>query len=71
MQKHTGSADAPERAASQILRPDLKEAARAFFAGIPFVAIGYLDAQGRPGGTLVSGAPGFTWSPDPLLLRVD
>jgi uncharacterized protein len=44
---------------------------RAFFAQLPFVVLGAVDAQGRPWATLVEGRPGFMQStqPDQLTLN--
>lgn len=71
MQELVGSAEVLERAASRILRASLSDQMRAFFPRLPFLAIGFVDAEGDPWSTLLPGPPGFVGSPEPTLLRVD
>jgi hypothetical protein len=44
---------------------------RDFYAQLPFVVLGSVDPAGDVWATLVSGRPGFAWSPEPRLLAID
>ncbi len=54
------------------IRTYLPEQHRAFYAELPFMVLGGLDANGQPWATLRVGEPGFVFSPDPkrCVLRV-
>jgi uncharacterized protein len=75
---HRGELETQERAGvreraealGNMFRPYLLEQHRAFFAALPFVLVGSLDAAGRPWASWLSGAPGFASSPDPHTLWV-
>lgn len=71
LQQAAGSAEMLAPLAPRILRPSLSEQARGFFAQLPFVVLGFLDAHSRPWATILPGYPGFAWSPDKLSLRVE
>jgi uncharacterized protein len=43
---------------------------REFFAQLPFVVLGTVDASRRPWASILCGAPGFLTSPDSRVLRV-
>lgn len=43
---------------------------QAFFAALPFVLVASVDDDGWPTAQVVSGAPGFVDSPDPVTLRI-
>lgn len=43
---------------------------RLFFAQLPFLVAGTLDATGAPTATLLTGRPGFVQSPDPTTLAI-
>lgn len=43
---------------------------RAFFAQLPYVFVGAVDADGWPLATLLAGRPGFVQSPDPVTLHI-
>lgn len=43
---------------------------RTFFAQLPFALLGVVDRAGNPWATILSGAPGFLWSPDPRVLLI-
>lgn len=52
------------------IRDHMPDQHRAFFAMLPFLALGTLDADGRPAASLLVGDPGFAASPDPQTLRI-
>jgi predicted pyridoxine 5'-phosphate oxidase superfamily flavin-nucleotide-binding protein len=52
------------------LRSFMTEQHRAFFAGLPFLVIGSVDAQGRPWASILFNRPGFATSTDPVTLNV-
>jgi uncharacterized protein len=54
----------------RLLRDFMPEQHRAFFAELPFLVAGTLDAEGQPWATLVAGPVGFAHSPTPQLLRL-
>lgn len=54
-----------ERLGRRMIRDHLPEQHRAFYAQLPFVVVGAVDARGRPWASLLTGAPGFARSPDP------
>ena len=53
------------------MRPFMPEQHRDFFAGLPYLFIATADAAGWPVASVLSGAPGFVQSPDPVTLRID
>lgn len=44
---------------------------RSFFELLPYLFVATTDAQGWPLATMLTGAPGFVHSPDPVTLQVD
>lgn len=52
------------------IRPFMPDQHRDFFAALPFVLAGTVEADGRPRARVLSGAPGFIGSPDPATLRI-
>lgn len=57
---------------ARVIRREMPQQHREFYAALPFVAIGAADAGGQPWATLLAGAaPGFVQSPDAATLRVD
>lgn len=61
-------ADANGRRAVRDFMPDQH---RAFFAALPFLVVGSLDAGDRPWASILAGRPGFLGSPDPRTLTID
>jgi predicted pyridoxine 5'-phosphate oxidase superfamily flavin-nucleotide-binding protein len=55
----------------RVIRPFMPDQHRDFFAELPFLLLGTLDAQGRPWASVLAGPPGFAHSPEPTSLRVD
>ena len=54
----------------RVIRPYLPEQHRAFYAQLPFVLVGSVDALGRPWASVLVGEPGFMRSPDPTHLHI-
>lgn len=69
-QAELGVAERVARLGPQLIRGQLPAQHRAFFALLPFVIVGSLDAQAQPTASLLAGPPGFAWSPDPGTLRI-
>ncbi|MDP2029032.1 MAG: pyridoxamine 5'-phosphate oxidase family protein [Thiobacillus sp.] len=55
----------------QVMRTSMPEQHRAFFAQLPFVMVGSVDAEGQPWASILTNPPGFISSPDArhLLIR--
>ncbi|OBY28116.1 pyridoxamine 5'-phosphate oxidase family protein [Leisingera sp. JC1] len=70
MQRRAGKRDMAETLGRRMIRPFMPEEHREFFAQLPFLAAGAVDADGWPWASLLSGAPGFAVSPDPEHLQV-
>ena len=62
--------DTLEAMASQMIRDFMPEQHREFFAQLPFVVLGTVDAEGQPWATLLAQPPGFAHSPDPQHLII-
>ncbi len=54
----------------RVIRPYLPDQHRDFFAQLPFVLVGSIDALGRPWASVLVGEPGFITSPDPTHLDI-
>ncbi len=53
------------------IRDFMPDQHRSFFELLPYLFAGTLDAEGLPLATMLTGAPGFAHSPDPVTLRID
>ena len=62
--------DKVEAAGGRVLRDYMPEQHRSFFAQLPFIVVGSVDAAGRPWASLVAAPPGFVQSPDEHTLVV-
>lgn len=71
---HAGEVKAQElagvRASYGAIRDFMPDQHRIFFGERPFMLAATLDADGSPRARLLSGAPGFVDSPDPVTLRI-
>lgn len=54
----------------RVMRDHMPDQHREFFALLPFVVVGSVDAQGQPWASALAGAPGFMQSPDPRHLKI-
>ena len=62
--------DKVEAVGGRVLRDYMTEQHRSFFAQLPFIVVGSVDAAGRPWASLLAAAPGFVQSPDEHTLVV-
>lgn len=53
-----------------VIRDHMPQQHRSFFAQLPFVVAGSVDAQGQPWASVLAAPPGFIYSPDPRELQV-
>lgn len=70
MQRTVGMAERMEGVGRKVLRPFMPDQHREFFAQLPFVVLGAVDAAGDVWATLRAGRPGFLHSPSPRRLQV-
>jgi predicted pyridoxine 5'-phosphate oxidase superfamily flavin-nucleotide-binding protein len=70
VQERTGVRERLAETASRFVRDYMPDQHREFFALLPTLLVGSLDAQGRPWASILSGAPGFVQSPDPQHLTI-
>ena len=67
------AASARERLAQagpRVIRDHMPDQHREFFAQLPFLLVGTVDAQGQPWASVLAGPPGFVASPDPRQLVI-
>lgn len=64
LQRRAGSYDKLAVAGPRVVRAFMPDQHRDFFAQLPFVVLGALDAAGQPWATVLAGRPGFMASPD-------
>lgn len=76
---HAGERYAQERAGMRekmaglgprVIRDYMPEQHRSFFAQLPFLLVGSVDAGGQPWASIVTGTPGFVQAPDERSLAV-
>jgi uncharacterized protein len=70
IQERLGVRDKVEAAGGRVLRDYMTEQHRSFFAQLPFIVVGSVDAAGRPWASLVAAPSGFVQSPDEHTLVV-
>jgi uncharacterized protein len=70
VQDRVGVRDRAEQFGRRAIRDFMPDQHRDFFAQLPFLILGSLDAQRRPWGTMLVGQPGFAKSPDPRTLEI-
>lgn len=70
IQTRYGLRDKMERFGRMVIRDHLPQQHRDFYAQLPYLAAGTVDAQGRPWPSLLVGEPGFASAPDERTLRV-
>ena len=71
MQARVGVQERMAAHGGQMMRTAMPEQHRAFFAQLPFVIVGSVDAGGQPWASILTNPPGFIGSPDArhLLIR--
>ncbi len=70
LQERVGVAAQMDQAGRRVIRPFMPDQHREFFAQLPFLLVGSVDAQGWPWASILSGSPGFAVSPDPQRLDI-
>jgi predicted pyridoxine 5'-phosphate oxidase superfamily flavin-nucleotide-binding protein len=70
LQERAGSAGRLAAAGPRVLRDHMPDQHREFFAELPLLLAGTLDADGQPWASALVGRPGFVHSPAPDLLRI-
>ena len=69
-QERTGARARLAQAGPRVIRDHMPEQHREFFAQLPLLVAGTVDAQGQPWASVLAGPPGFVDSPDPRQLVV-
>jgi len=69
-QLRAGKHELIEAAGQRAVRGHMPEQHRQFFAQLPFLLLGALDADGRPWATMLAGTPGFAQALDPYHLHL-
>jgi len=70
IQQRVGVRERVEEGGRRLIRDFLPEQHREFYASLPFLFLGTIDAAGQPIPTIVTGKPGFAFSPHPKTLRI-
>ncbi|MDR5857114.1 pyridoxamine 5'-phosphate oxidase family protein [Caballeronia sp. LZ062] len=71
MQTAAGVAERMRDVGSRVVRSFMPEQHRQFFAQLPFIVAGTVDANGDAWATFLTGRPGFVRSPDATTLSVE
>lgn len=71
LQERAGVRARADAAGRRVIRDFMPEQHRRFFAALPFLVVGSLDAADRPWASILIGRPGFLASPDPRSLTID
>ena len=69
-QERAGVRERAERAGGRAIRDHMPEQHRTFFAQLPMLLAGTVDADGNPWASVLAGRPGFVSSPDDRMLRI-
>jgi uncharacterized protein len=70
VQARVGVRARAEHMGRRMIGSSMPDQHRAFFEQLPFVVVGSLDGQGRPWASILSGRPGFMFTPNEHTLRV-
>ncbi|MFQ5973781.1 MAG: MOSC domain-containing protein, partial [Alphaproteobacteria bacterium] len=70
LQARLGVREKIERQGRRMIRDRMAEEHREFFARLPLLIVGTLDATGRPWVSVLAGPPGFVQATDPRTLEV-
>jgi ferredoxin-NADP reductase/predicted pyridoxine 5'-phosphate oxidase superfamily flavin-nucleotide-binding protein len=70
IQEKVGVAERMEIVGRRVVRDYMPDQHRDFYAQLPFIVLGSVDAAGDPWATLLAGTPGFMTSPTPTALDV-
>ncbi|AOY95707.1 pyridoxamine 5'-phosphate oxidase [Cupriavidus sp. USMAA2-4] len=69
-QERAGKRAWSEAAGRRAVRAHMPVQHREFFAQLPCLLLGALDAEGQPWATMLAGVPGFVQAPDPYHLNI-
>ena len=70
LQQKLGVADKMEAVGRRVVRDFMPDQHRAFYAQLPFIVLGSVDAEGDAWATFLEGRPGFMASPSPTVLDI-
>ncbi|MEQ6289919.1 pyridoxamine 5'-phosphate oxidase family protein [Vogesella sp. GCM10023246] len=70
LQQRLGVSSQMAAVGQRVIRDYMPEQHRQFYAQLPFLLLGAVDAAGWPWAGVLEGAPGFVQSPDPRLLTI-
>ncbi|MDM0076161.1 pyridoxamine 5'-phosphate oxidase family protein [Variovorax sp. J2P1-59] len=71
MQRLAGVREHMDALGPRVIRDYMPEQHRSFFAQLPFLIVGSLDAELQPWASVLAAPPGFAQSPDEHHLRID
>jgi predicted pyridoxine 5'-phosphate oxidase superfamily flavin-nucleotide-binding protein len=71
MQRAAGVDERMRELGPRVLRDHMPDQHREFFEQLPMLLVGSMDAQQRPWASMLTGLPGFIFTPDAQHLRVD
>ncbi|MET3439302.1 putative pyridoxine 5'-phosphate oxidase superfamily flavin-nucleotide-binding protein [Variovorax paradoxus] len=71
LQTLAGSREVMAAAGSRVIRDFMPDQHRDFFAQLPFLIVGSLDAELQPWASVLAAPPGFAYAPDATHLRID
>ncbi len=63
LQARAGSLERLAEVGTRVIRPAMPDQHRAFFAQLPFIVTGSVDAAGQPWASVLAGPPGFVTAP--------
>jgi predicted pyridoxine 5'-phosphate oxidase superfamily flavin-nucleotide-binding protein len=70
LQARFGLREKMDKIGRRVIRDFMPDEHREFFAQLPWMLVGSLDAAGRPWASVLTGTPGFVASPDPQTLCI-
>jgi uncharacterized protein len=70
MQERVGMRERMAELGPHVIHPFMTEQHQAFFAQLPFVIVGSVEADGQAMASIMTGSPGFIDSPDPQHLLI-
>lgn len=70
IQARLGAQERMDKQGRRVIREYLPEQHQQFFAQLPYVIVGTVDATGKPWASILVGKPGFLFSPNPQTLQV-
>jgi ferredoxin-NADP reductase/predicted pyridoxine 5'-phosphate oxidase superfamily flavin-nucleotide-binding protein len=71
IQTRVGKREAMEKFGRRVITSFMPDQHRDFYAQLPFFVAGSIDKEGWPWASILSGKPGFLYSPDPETLNIN